>query len=184
MRVGGDEHGTARVLGGLGAALLNLGNVAGARAVLEEALAVNRRYHDRWSLAMSLTMVGHVDLADGDHTRAQALLAEAASQFADIGNLMFVPWCLEGLAGAAAARGDYERAAEFDGARDALRAQIGVLHPPLHPAACARTLATVRARLTPAAFDAARAKPSGQTPQQIITAATSNSNSPPPKTAR
>jgi transcriptional regulator with XRE-family HTH domain len=95
--------------------LLNLGNVAGARAVLEEGLAVNRRYHDRWSLAMSLTMMGHLDLADGGHTRAQALLGEAASQFADTGNLMFVPWCLEGLAGVAAARGDHERAAELDG---------------------------------------------------------------------
>jgi hypothetical protein len=92
---------------------------------------------------------------------------------------MYVPWCLEGLAGVAAARGDHERAAELDGARDALRAQIGVLQPPLHPAAYARTPATVRAGLTPAAFDAAHARPARQTPQQIITAATSDRNSPP-----
>ena len=179
LRDSGDEHGTARVQGALGGALLNLGNVAEARAVLEESLAVNRRYHDRWTLAMTLTVLGHVSLADSDHTRAQALLAEAASQFADTGNLMFVPWCLEGLAGVAAARGDNQRAAELDGARDALRAQIGVLHPPLHPAAYARTLATVRAGLTSAAFDAAHARPAHQTPHQIITAATSNKNSPP-----
>jgi hypothetical protein len=147
--------------------------------LLEESLAVNRRYHDRWGLTMSLTVLGHVSLADSDHTRAQALLAEAASQFADTGNLMYLPWCLEGLAGVAAARGDHQRAAELDGARDALRAQIGVLHPPLHPAAYARTLATVRAGLTPAAFDAAHARPAHQTPQQIIPAATSNKNSPP-----
>src|SRR5689334_21006234 len=83
---------------------------------------------------MSLTVLGHVSLADSDHTRAKALLAEAASQFADTGNLMYLPWCLEGLAGVAAARGDHQRAAELDGARDALRAQMGVLHPPLHPA--------------------------------------------------
>jgi hypothetical protein len=152
--------------------------------VAKEALAVARRFDNRWSTAMSLTMLGHVELAAGDHTRAQALLTEAASLFSDTGNLMYLQWCLEGLAGAAAARGDYRRAAELDGARDALRAQLGVLLPPLHPAAYARTLATVRARLTPAALDAARAKPSGQTPQQIIMAATSNSNLPPPKSAR
>jgi hypothetical protein len=152
--------------------------------VAKEALAVARRFDNRWSTAMSLTMLGHVELADGDHTRAQALLTEAASLFSDTGNLMYLQWCLEGLAGAAAARGDYRRAAELDGARDALRAQLGVLLPPLHPAAYTRTLATVRACLTPAALDAARAKPSGQTPQQIIMAATSNSNSPPPKSAR
>jgi predicted ATPase/transcriptional regulator with XRE-family HTH domain len=175
----GDEKTTARGLGGLGAALLNLGDRATAREVLEESLVVARKYDDRWSLAMTLTMLGHVDLADGDHTRAQALLAEAASQFADTGNLMYVPWCLEGLAEVAAARGDNQRAAELDGARDALRAQTGVLLPPVYPAAYARTLATVRAGLTPAAFDAAHARPAHQTPHQIITAATSNKNSPP-----
>lgn len=50
-------------------------------------------------------------------------------------------------------------AAELDGARDALRALLGARLPPLHPAAYTRTLATVRASLTPAALDAARARP-------------------------
>jgi hypothetical protein len=63
---------------------------------------------------------------------------------------MYLQWCLEGLAGAAAASGEYERAAELDGARDALRAQTGVLLPPIYPAGYARTLATIRAALTPA----------------------------------
>lgn len=112
---------------------------------------------------------------------AQALLAGAASLFADTGNPMYVPWCLEGLAGVAAAREDPGRVAELDGARDALRAQIGVLLPPMHPAGYARTLAAARAGLTQAAFDAARARPAHQTPRQIITAATSDPNSQPPK---
>jgi hypothetical protein len=142
--------------------------------VLDESLVVARRFDDRWGTAMSLTLVGHVDLADGDHTRAQALLADAASLFADTGNLMYLQWCLEGLAGAAAARGDYERAAELDGARDALRAQIGVLLPPVHPAGYAQTLAIIRAALTPAAFNAARARLADQSPQQITAATTSN----------
>ena len=179
MRERGDEKSTARGLGGLGTALLNLGDRAAAREVLEESLVVARKYGDRWSTAMSLTLVGHVDLADGDHIRAQALLADAASLFADTGNLMYVQWCLEGLAGAAAARGNYERAAELDGAREALRAQLDVLLPPVHPAGYAQTMATIRASLAPAAFDVARARPAHQTPQQIITAATSAKNSPP-----
>ena len=123
---------------------------------------------------MSLTTVGHVDLADGHHVQAQALLAEAASLFAGTGNLMYLQWCLEGLAGAAAARGDYERAAELDGARDVLSAQTGVLLPPIYPAGYARTLATIRAALTPAAFDAARDRLADQSPQQITAAVTSN----------
>jgi hypothetical protein len=40
-----------------------------ARELFEESLAVARKFGDRWSTAMSLTMVGHVDLADGDHAR-------------------------------------------------------------------------------------------------------------------
>jgi predicted ATPase/transcriptional regulator with XRE-family HTH domain len=174
LRERGDEKSTARGLGGLGTALLNLGERGAAREVLEESLVVARKYDDRWSTAMSLTLVGHADLADGDHTRAQALLADAVSLFAETGNLMYLQWCLEGLAGAAAARGDYERAAELDGARDGLRAQIGVLLPPVSPAGYARTLAAIRAALTPAALDAARARLADQSPQEITAAVTSN----------
>ena len=166
----GAEPITARDLGGLGTALLNLGDLPRARAVLDESLVVARRYDDPWSSAMSLTLLGHVDLAEGDDTHAQAVLAEAASLFQATGNMVYLPWCLEGLAGLAAARGDYEHAAELDGARDALRNQIGVFLPPVHPAGYSQTLETARAGLTQPAFDAARARPAGQTPQQIIAA--------------
>ena len=102
------------------------------------------------------------------------MLAEAASLFADTGNLMYLQWCLEGLAGVAAARGDYEQAAELDGARDTLRVQVGVLLSPIYPAGYARTLATVRAALTPAAFEAARTRLADQSPQHIAASAISN----------
>jgi predicted ATPase/transcriptional regulator with XRE-family HTH domain len=163
----GAEPITARDLGGLGSALLNLGDLPHARAVLDESLAVARRYGDPWSSAMSLMLLGHVNLAEGDDTHAQAVLAEAASLFQATGNMVYLPWCLEGLAGLAAARGDYERAAELDGARDALRNQIGVFLPPVHPAGYRQALDAARANLSQAAFDAARARPAGQTPQQI-----------------
>ena len=119
---------------------------------------------------MSLMLLGHVDLAQGDDTHARAVLAEAASLFQVTGNMVYLPWCLEGLAGLAAARGDYERAAELDGARDALRHQIGVFLPPVHPAGYSQALEAARAHLTQAAFDAARTRPAGQTPPQIIAA--------------
>ena len=54
---------------------------------------------------MSLTLLGHVDLADGDGPQAQARLAEAAVLFQSTGNMVYLPWCLEGLAGVAAAPG-------------------------------------------------------------------------------
>ena len=172
-RDGGAEPITARDLGGLGSGLLNLGDPGGARAVLDESLAVARRYEDRWSSAMSLMLLGHVDLADGDVAQAQAVLAEAGSLFQATGNMVYFPWCLEALAGLAAAQGDLERAAELAGARDALREQIGVFLPPVYPAGYERTLQAARAGLGSAAFDAAHARSAGLPPPQIIATALS-----------
>jgi predicted ATPase len=177
-RAHGAEPILARDLGGLGSALLNLGELPRARAVLDESLEVARRYADPWSSAMSLMLLGHLDLAEGDATRAQAVLAEAGSLFQATGNLVYLPWCLEGLASLAAAQGEYERAAEIDGARDALRTQIGVFLPPVHPAGYLKALEAARDYLTPAAFDAARTRAASQAPPQII-AAVSDWSSPP-----
>jgi predicted ATPase/transcriptional regulator with XRE-family HTH domain len=167
----GDEHGTATDLAALGGAVLNLHDLPRARALTEESLTVARRFGDRWSSALSLTLLGHVDLADGHDARAQALFAEAKALFEAIGNLMYVPWCLEGLAGVAAARGLCERAAELDGASQALRAQIGLRVPPIHPAGYARTMTAIRGGLTQEAFDAARAAGGRRPPQQVIATA-------------
>jgi predicted ATPase/transcriptional regulator with XRE-family HTH domain len=175
----GAEPITARDLGGLGTALLNLGDLAPARAVLDESLDVARRYEDRWSSAMSLMLLGHVDLAEGDTLRAEAVLAEAGSLFQATGNMVYLPWCLEGLASLAAAQQDYERAAGLAGARDALRGQIGVFLPPVHPAGYRRALEVVRASLTLEAFEAAHARLRGQPPPQIVAAALDTRDSPP-----
>jgi predicted ATPase/transcriptional regulator with XRE-family HTH domain/TolA-binding protein len=166
----GDENRLSRDLSGLGAAALNLGDLMRARSLIEESLTLARRYDDRWSSAMSLTLLGHVELVDGDDGRALQLFAEAATLFQTIGNLMYLPWCLEGLAGVAAARGHHERAAELDGARQAIQTQVGVLVPPLHPVHYARTLTTVRDALTPTGFDAARAAGKTRPPHQTIAA--------------
>jgi tetratricopeptide (TPR) repeat protein len=175
----GDEQPLARHLGGLATALLNSGDLARARVVLDESLVVARQFDDRWSSSMSLVILGHVDLAEDDAVRAQARLAEAAALFQSTGNMVYLPWCLEGLASAAAARGRYERAAELDGAREALRAQIGVFLPPMHPAGYARTLAAVRDALAPAAAEAARARSAGLAPPQIMAVATSEPDAQP-----
>jgi len=91
-------------------------------------------------------------------------------------------------AGAVAGAGGVEpapgRAAELAGARDALRAHTGVLLPPVYPAGYTRTLAATRASLTPEAFDAARARPVGQDPRQIIAMAISNGDLAGPARAR
>ena len=170
-RARGDEHTAARHLGGLGTALLNLGDRPRGRAVLEESLDVARQYDDRWSEAMSLMLLGHQRLADGEPARAQAELTEAAALFQATGNMVYLAWCLEGLAGVAAAEHRLDRAAELAGGRDALRAQTGVLLPPVYPAAWDRMLATVRDGLGEAGFDEAHGRLEGQPPPDVIAAA-------------
>ena len=74
----GDALHLSRDLGGVGAAALNLGDLTRARTLSDESLVLAQRYHDRWATAMSLTFVGHVELAAGDHGRALAVFTEAA----------------------------------------------------------------------------------------------------------
>ena len=168
----GGEHIAARDLSALGTAMLNLGELPRARTLLEESLEVARRYDDRWSSAMSLTLLAHVRLAEGDHARARAELAEATALFAATGNMVYLPWCLEALAGVAAAGQEYGRAAEIAGARDALRARTGALLPPVHRAAYERMLDVVRADLGEAGFAAAHGKLAHLAPPDIIEAVT------------
>ena len=102
--------------------------------MLAESLVVARRDHYRWSSAMSLMLLGQVHLAGGAPEPARAVLAEAAALFRATGNMVYLPWCLEGLAALAAADGDFTQAALIAGARDALRAQTGIALPPVYPA--------------------------------------------------
>ena len=131
-----------------------------------------RRYDDQWSSAMSLMLLGQLRLAEADPDRAQAELTEAAALFASTGNMVYLAWCLEGLAGVAAAGQDFDRAAEIAGGRDALRIQTGVLLPPVHPAAYERMLKVVRAGLGEAGFTAAHARLAHRAPPDIIAAVT------------
>jgi hypothetical protein len=106
----------------------------------------------------------------GDLVRARAVLPEAAALFQGTGNMVYLPWCLEGLAALAAADGDFARAAVIVGARDALRAQTGIGLPPVYPAGYAGMLVTVRDHLGEAEFTAARARLAGQPPPAIMAA--------------
>src|ERR1700760_917190 len=167
-RARGDEHTAARHLGGLGTALLNLGDLARAETVLDESLVAARRYQDRWSSAMSLMLLGQVHLAAGAPERARAVLPEAVALFQGTGNMVYLPWCLEGLAALATADGDFARAALIVGARDALRAQTGIGLPPVYPAGYAGMLITVRDHLGEAEFAATRARLAGQPPPVVL----------------
>ena len=151
----GDARGIALVLAALGASALNRGDRARSQLVLEEALALARRHDDRWTCAMPLALLGHVALAGGDVARAHERFAEGAALMQATGNLLYLSWCLEGLADLAARRARHDRAAQLVGARDALRERVASLLPPAHPVGYAGTLTALRGALTEEAFAAA-----------------------------
>ena len=154
----GDERGAVEQRSALAQIALQRGDLARARGLLEETLVILARFDDPWNRAMSLVLLAHAELAEDQAGRAATLLAESAEIYHAIGNLLYVPWCLEGLAEVAAAQGEWERAARFCGARDALRARLGSPIPPCHPEGYARMLASVRAAIGETGFAAARAE--------------------------
>jgi predicted ATPase/DNA-binding XRE family transcriptional regulator len=164
----GDERSAAQSLDALGAIALAREDFPRARELLSEALATLSQRGDRWAQAINLTLLGHVALAEGDPSQALTHLAESATLFQSIGNPLYLPWCLEGLAGVAAARGHWERAGRLCGARDALCAALGSGLPPAHPTAYARVLADSRAALGDGAFAAAHEAGQAPSPEQAL----------------
>lgn len=66
---------------------------------------------------------------------------------AEIGNDLYLPWCLEGLAAIAAESDEHTTAAQLEGGREAIQARTRMSIPPFHPSAHAKTLEAVRAGL-------------------------------------
>jgi predicted ATPase/DNA-binding XRE family transcriptional regulator len=167
----GDVLHLSRDLSAVGVTALNLRDIGRAQALVGESLDLARRYDDRWGVAMSLTLLGHVELAAGNDAVAFTLFTEAWEQFQVIGNLIYLPWCLEGLAGVAAAHGNHAGAAELDGARDSVGAHVGVTVPPIHPEGYTRTLTATRTAMTPESFEAARTSGRTRPLNQVIASA-------------
>ena len=148
----GDERNAAKSLAALGAIAMRRTELRKARTLLIEALIAVRAHDDRHGQALVLTLLGHVALSEGNPRESQACLSESASLFQAIGNPLYLPWCLEGLAGLAAEQGCWEQAAGLSGARDALRAALGSNVPAADPVRYAQTLTRSREALGGDAF--------------------------------
>lgn len=154
-RVRGDEHGTVQPLTALGRMALHDGDHQRARTMLQETLGILQRYDNPWGRAMSLALLAHVELATNKIEQAQLLLTESIRLHQTIGNPLFLPWCMEGLAGVAAARGDWGQSARLCGEGDALRDGRATPAPPAYPDGHTRILERTRAALGNEAFAAA-----------------------------
>ncbi len=137
----GDERLAAQLLSHMSHTALGLGDAERARSLAEESLRIARLFNDRWATAISTTQIGHLELREHRLEPARAYFSESARIFHDIGNPIYLSWCVEGLAAIAVADGRIDIAAKLCAAREALLERLGSRLPPMVPDAYAKTVA-------------------------------------------
>jgi predicted ATPase/DNA-binding SARP family transcriptional activator len=151
----------AILLHNLGEIALREGRLADAERAFAECLEIGRAAGAVHIIAYTECLLGQVAVATGEHDRAAALLESALASLEETHDELGVAYALEGIATAAAARGDAAGALRVAGAADAVRATIGKPRSADEEAALAPTLSGARDALGPersrAEYDAGRA---------------------------
>ncbi len=97
----GDSLGVARAHTLASYALMSLGRVADAAALLRETLEMARRLDNRRLLAYTLRCLGYVGAADGNFAAARGYVAEALQIYEAMGAKLKAAWAMDDL-------GEYE----------------------------------------------------------------------------
>jgi predicted ATPase/DNA-binding CsgD family transcriptional regulator len=166
----GDPQNIANTIGILGMMALGQGDYAAARQMIEESLAMTRAMRDRRGVVKGLSVLGDILLNQGDVAAARAAYEESVAILGEIDDKWWVAWCLEGLAGIAAAQRQPRSAARLFGAAEALRESIPAPRPPAYRSDYERNLRAVRAQLDEAAFAVAWAAGRTMTAEQALAA--------------
>jgi non-specific serine/threonine protein kinase len=139
----------------------------GAGDLFERSLATVERLGDELGIRLALNNLAYAELAAGRHEQARRVLDRLLEHMDDAGILFALDEPLEILARLEHAAGEDECAVELLAAADGLRAR---LHTPLWPPALARheqLLETLRDRLGPDAYDAARDRGAAIDPNEL-----------------
>jgi tetratricopeptide (TPR) repeat protein len=89
---------------------MDAGEVAQARFLAEQALALQRAVGDSWARAFSLQLFANTVLDDGDPETAQPLLEESVGLFRELGDRHYGLWATHLLGWSRFRGGDRERA--------------------------------------------------------------------------
>ncbi len=157
----GDRRGVAITIINLGNVAYNLGEWEMARSQYEESLAILEELNDQRSIAIALNSLGNVALKQGDAETARQFIQRSLASRYELGDQSGLLHTLASMAAWLAAFGSSERAAQLAGAIVSLRATLNVHFDVPEQAWFDQTLATVRAKLDEATFNAAWAH--GQT---------------------
>ena len=142
----------------LGVALQMTGDFEAARDVMTARLELGRAEGNEFIVWVESANLSMVERQLGNLDRAERLSRDALSIVKARGDAMAIPWILNGLAAATAAKGQLDRAATLNGLADALLAQAGGEWPPDEREQYDETLRLVRQGLPDAAVERARAR--------------------------
>jgi ATP/maltotriose-dependent transcriptional regulator MalT len=123
------------------------GDLARARALGEQSLAIRRELGEVRDIAISLTILGRIAAAGGDRARARALYAESVPLHQQTGSRWGQAYVLEGMAGLLVDERPTD-ALRLAGAADELRLAIGRPIAPVERPIMDRVLAPSRRRLS------------------------------------
>ena len=156
------------------------GDYERALAYGEEALSTYREMGDSFMIAQILSRLGWAAAINGDHEAAARFIGEGLPLAQELGSGLLSAMCLEGLAAVYGAKAEGTRAARLYGAAEALRLAIGATLSPADRAELERHLATARATLDEASWEAAWADGRAMTPEQAAEYALSEVRAAPP----
>jgi tetratricopeptide (TPR) repeat protein len=150
----GDKRLVADSLLNLGGAHIACGRAEQAAGLLQESLALARELRDSWSISRALAELGRVDLQAGRPQAAGALFTEGIALAKERGDKRVMAECLQGLAIAAACRGEERRAVRVLGASESLRDSISATPTRPERLVYERFVPPLRERMGAVAFEA------------------------------
>ena len=142
-----DAWGRARMDTVLAGIAWREGDLAAAHRLCAEAVELLRGVGERWNLGYALTRLGLILLDEAQHAEAEATLIESLLAWRDLGNDDGTILTLAGLAAAAAAQGQTERARRLYAAEPLHRPPSGALLDSLSALEFEHVMARLRGQL-------------------------------------
>ena len=170
-RMLGDTHGSAAALLNLGTARRNQGDLTGAGDLLRQALALLRQVGSSRGVIMALTQLGKLAYVQDDHPQATEHYLAALTLLRSKPDPEITTFVFSRLAAVAAAQERHADAAALYGAEARLRETAGLPLPPADREEYESQMASARAALDPATWEAAWATGHGWALDQAISAA-------------
>jgi ATP/maltotriose-dependent transcriptional regulator MalT len=168
----GDKRNMAYALLLLGEQALSQANIALARSLVEESMALCREMGLAWTtfFVWSHDLLTKVEALQGDYATARSHYEEALPRASKVDDKELILACLEGLADVVAAQGEPAWAARLWGAAEALRESIGFPIPPVYRPPYERSVTAARAQLGEKPFTVAWAQGRTMSVEQVLSA--------------